>query len=273
MKSGLILGVVTLSLVGSTAGLSAPDTSALLIDAVIRPAETVPLGIPVEGRLGSIVVDIGDEVTAGQFLASLESEVEELDLALARQRTLQSANVESAKVRIERAREQLEAQQALGGIVSEQDLRALRAEQRLAEIELIHAEERRDLAQLEMERAEARLAMRKIVAPFDGVVTERQLSPGQLVDSGNPVLTLVQIDPLKVEVYVPVERLGTIELGDEVWVRPSVNVTDPVRATVERIDPIVHAGSLTFGVELAIPNPDGAIPAGVMCTVNFSENR
>ena len=80
VKSGLILGVVTLSLVGSTAGLSAPDTSALLIDAVIRPAETVPLGIPVEGRLGSIVVDIGDEVTAGQFLASLESEVEELGL-------------------------------------------------------------------------------------------------------------------------------------------------------------------------------------------------
>ena len=79
--------------------------------------------------------------------------------------------------------------------------------------------------------------------------------------------------PYFTEVYVPVERLGTIELGDEVWVRPSVNVTDPVRATVERIDPIVHAGSLTFGVELAIPNPDGAIPAGVMCTVNFSENR
>ena len=272
MKSGLILGVVTLSLVGSTAGLSAPDTSSLRIDALIRPAETVPLGIPVQGRLGSIEVEVGDVVTAGQFLASLESDVEELDLALARQRTLQSAEIESAKVRIEHTDRQLAAQQALGEIVSEQELRALRSEKRLAEIELIHAEERQDIAELEMERAEARLAMRRIDAPFDGVVTERHLSPGQLVDSGNPVLTLVKIDPLKVEVYVPVERLGVIQVGDEVWVRPSIGRTEAVRATIQRIDPMVHAGSRTFGVEVSIPNPDRKIPAGIMCTVSFGEN-
>ena len=47
---------------------------------------------------------------------------------------------------------------------------------------------------------------------------------------------------------------------------------EAVRATIKRIDPMVHAGSRTFGVEVSIPNPDGKIPAGIMCTVSFGES-
>ena len=280
MRNGLLFGILLIPIVGSSAGPSSPvegapggATGAIVegftVDGVIRPSEQVPLGIPVEGRLGEVVVERGEKVTAGQYLASLECEVEEYDLALARSRVTQTAEIESARVRISHARESLEAQQALEGLVSEQELRVLRTDRRLAEIELIHAEERRQVAELEVARAEARLAQRRISSPFDGIVTEKHLSPGQLVDSGHPVLTVVKIDPLHVETYVPVEWLGRVAMGDTAVVHSEAPGSTPLAATIELVDPVVDAASHTFGVRLTVPNPDGTITAGVRCRVEF----
>ena len=269
MRHGLILGILAMTLLGSTAGLSAPGPGAITVDGVIRPTQTVPLGIPVEGRLGDVVVERGEMVRAGQYLASLECDVEELNLALARRRVEQVAEIESAQVRIAHARESLEAQLALGTLVSQQELRVLRTDRRLAEIELIHAEERREIARLEFARAEARLAQRKIVSPFDGIVTGRHVSPGQLVDSGRPVLTVVRIDPLHVEAYLPVEFLGSIEVGDKATIESEAPGSEPFIGTVDIIDPVVDAASHTIGIRLVVPNPNGAITAGVRCRVDF----
>lgn len=269
MRHGLLLGVLSICLVGSTAGLSAPGSPGLTVDGIIHPTQMLPLGIPVEGRLGDVAVERGDTVRAGQYLASLECEVEELDLSLARSRTEQVAEVESAQVRISHARELLEAQRALGSLVSAQELRVLQTDQRLAEIELVHAQERRTIARLEVERAEARLAQRRIESPFDGIVTHRHLSPGQLVDSANPVLTVAKIDPLRVEAYLPIEWLGSVEVGETALVVSEAPGSVPVEATIEIIDRVVDAASHTFGVRLTVPNPEGTIVAGLRCQVQF----
>ncbi len=273
VRHGLLLGILSVSLLGSTAGLSAPGPDGIFVDGVIRPTETVPLGIPVEGRLGEVVVERGETVLAGQYLASLECDVEELNLALARRRVEQIAEIESAQVRISHARESLESQLALGTLVSQQELRVLRTDRRLAEIELIHAEERREIARLEFSRAEAHLAQRKILSPFDGIVVRRHVSPGQLVDSGKPVLTVVRIDPLHIETYLPVEHLGSISVGDTAIVQSEAPGSPPIIATVDIIDPVVDAASHTIGVRLTVPNPDGEITAGVRCRVQFGEKH
>jgi RND family efflux transporter MFP subunit len=253
----------------AAAGAAAPETPIGPFDGVIHPAVTAPLGVPLDGRLGVVVVDRGDAVRAGQVLASLECEVEELDLALAEENAARTSDVEAARVRIEHTKALLEARRRLGGIVSGDDLRTLETEERLAELSLVEAEERRRIAALEVDRSRARLALRKIVSPCDGVVTARHRSPGELVDATTAVLTVARIDPLRVETIVPVEFLGRIVPGSEAVVTSAAPRAPVLRAKVERIDPVVDPASHTFGVRLALPNPDGRIAAGVRCHVRF----
>ena len=254
---------------GARGGAASPPVPIGPFDGVIRPTSTVPLGIPLEGRLASVLVDRGDPVRAGELLASLECEVEELDIALAERNAARVADVEAARVRIEHSRSLLEARQSLSGLVAEEELRVLRTEQRLAEIALVEAEERRRIAALEVDRARARLALRRIESPFDGVVTVRHKSSGELVDAASPVLTVAKIDPLRVETIIPVEHLGRIAAGDEAIVISAAPGAPELRARVERVDAVVDPASHTFGVRLALPNPDGRIAAGVRCTVRF----
>jgi RND family efflux transporter MFP subunit len=263
----------TLGLIGSTPGSA--DSPAVLplgpFHGVIRPTVTVPLGIPVEGRLAEVLVEPGDTVRAGQPLAALESAVEELDLALARVRAARVSELDAARVRIEDISQSLAARQNLTGIIAEEELRSLRTDQRLAEIALVEAEERQRIAELEVERASARLALRRILSPFDGIVTERHLSPGELVDSGKPVLTVAQIDPLSIDSYLPVEFLDRIAVGDEAEVTPEIPGQLVIVARVERIDAIVDPASHTFGVRLTVENAAKRVPAGVRCRVRFGQ--
>jgi multidrug efflux pump subunit AcrA (membrane-fusion protein) len=148
-------------------------------------------------------------------------------------------------------------------------MRTLETEQRLAELALVEAEERRRIAVLEVDRARARLELRRIASPFDGVVTARHRNPGELVDATTPVLTVARIHPLRVETIVPVEHLGRIAPGSEAVVISAAPGAPSLRAVVERVDPVVDPASHTFGVRLALPNPDGRIAAGVRCHVRF----
>jgi multidrug efflux pump subunit AcrA (membrane-fusion protein) len=125
------------------------------------------------------------------------------------------------------------------------------------------------MAAIDVERARARLALRRIESPFDGVVTIRHRSPGELVDATTPVLTVARIDPLRVETIVPVEFLGRISQGDEALILSAAPGAGELRARVERVDAVVDPASHTFGVRLELPNPGGRIVAGVRCTVRF----
>lgn len=126
----------------------------------------------------------------------------------------------------------------------------------------------RRLAELELQRAAAALSLRAIRSPITGVVTERLLSPGELVRQ-NPILKVAQIDPLRVEVFAPVSLLGKIAVGMKAQVMPEapVNGVHPARVTV--VDRVIEAAGGTFGVRLELPNPDYRLPAGLRCRVRF----
>lgn len=82
-------------------------------------------------------------------------------------------------------------------------------------------------------------------------------------------MKLAQINPLNVEVVMPVEIFGTIHVGmtGEVNLEPLIKGRFRARVTV--VDRVVDAASGTFGVRLELPNPDFAIPAGIKCMVTI----
>ena len=105
-------------------------------------------------------------------------------------------------------------------------------------------------------------------SPITGVVVERFQSPGEFA-SAKPILKLAQLDPLRVEVFVPASLLGKIAVGMRAEVMPDAPVHGVYKARVTVVDRVVDAASSTFGVRLELPNRAYRLPAGPKCTVRF----
>jgi membrane fusion protein (multidrug efflux system) len=132
-----------------------------------------------------------------------------------------------------------------------------------------HAElSNRRLADLELQRTVAEVALRTIKSPINGVVVERFMHPGEFPKQ-EKILKLAQIDPLRVDVYAPVAMLGKVAVGKTVYVKPEPPLTGEYPAKVTVVDRVVDAASGTFGVRLELPNRDLKLPAGLKCTIRF----
>lgn len=128
----------------------------------------------------------------------------------------------------------------------------------------------RRLADLELNRTTAEVALRTLKSPINGVVVERYMHPGEFPKQER-VLKLAQIDPLRVEVYAPVALLGKIAVGMTGLVKPEEPVKGEYQGKVTVVDKVVDAASGTFGVRMEVPNPDMKLPAGLKCTVRFTK--
>ena len=128
------------------------------------------------------------------------------------------------------------------------------------------------ILQLELKQAVAVLEQRRIISPFDGIVVERVLSPGEYVTEQSHVFSVAKTDVLHVEVFVPIELFGKITTGMRATVRPEQPVGGQHTAKVAIVDPTIDSASGTFGVRLELPNSDRALPAGLKCRINFLPN-
>src|SRR5205823_8795245 len=103
------------------------------------------------------------------------------------------------------------------------------------------------------------------------VVVEVLLKPGEFgaITFKDPIMKLAEIDPLHVEVVLPVSMYGKVRPGQRAAVMPEMPVGGRYETTVKVVDRVVDAASGTFGVRLELANGKRAIPAGVRCKVTF----
>jgi RND family efflux transporter MFP subunit len=213
-------------------------------ECLITPHIVVAVGSPVAGVLESVEIERGDRVRAGQVIARLRSGVERAAVDLAK------ARAEFEQRRVAR-NEDLDQDE----LISAHDRDEMLTQSVIAEIQLAEANEL--------------LEMRTIRSPLDGVVVERSHSPGELIQEA-PIATIAQIDPLNVEVVLPVALFGSVAVGDVAEVVPAEPIGGTHSAKVVIVDRVVDAASATFGVRLELPNRSAALPAGVQCRVRFS---
>ncbi len=242
---------------------------------ILKPHVSVQLGSPVSGVLSATLVDRGDTVRQGQVVARIESSVEQATLALDRLRASNDSaiNVERADHELmvrEAQRKQFLVDQKVANLNS---LDELQTKVREGELRVQQAEMDQRLAALTAERSERALALKQIRSPVDGVVIERKLSAGEYIFEQTSIMTIAQIDPLNVELVVPLDQFGAIRIGAVATVHPAAPVGGAYPARVEVVDPVIDAASNTFGVRLILANPDHAIPAGIRCTVQWQASR
>lgn len=223
------------------------------------------------GVIETFMVDRGDSVTKGQPLLKLESGVEQTTVDLMRTRANMDAEVEQARLDLEYARRKLNRVGELHGknmvSLEEQDTAATEAAR--AEAQLNQVRHQQAVLVVEYEQARRKLDLRTIRSPIDGVVIERLLNVGESVED-RPIIRLAQLDPLSVEVILPAEQFGTIQVGDRAQVTPRLRgFATPRSAEVVVVDRVIDAASDTFGVRLQVDNEGNRIPGGVRCDVRF----
>lgn len=210
---------------------------------LLEPYMTVDLGSPVRGVLSEVLVVRGDIVNKGDIVARIDSRAQRAAVALAVSRA------EFAQRRIVR-NEELVKEDLLSN--QEKDEMATESE----------------LALLELEQARTNLDLRNIKSPINGVVVKNVRTQGEFVDD-TEILVLAQIDPLNVEVVVPVAYFGQVSEGMQATVIPEAPLDNTYTATVVVVDKVIDAASGTFRVRLQIPNKDLKIPSGLRCDLKF----
>ncbi len=239
-------------------------------DCLIEPSQVVEVRAPVDGIIAAVFARRGDMVRKGQVLVELQSTAERSAVEGARFRAQMDGQIASARSRLDyatlKARRASELQRE--NFASTQARDEAEAERRLAESELAAAIEGRELARIEYRRAAETLALRTLVAPFNGVVLDRMLHPGDLAEAGSgrkPVLKVAQIDPLNVDIVLPASLHAVVKQGARAVVSPRGAQAQHV-ATVAVVDRVIDPASGTFVVRLELPNPKYEILGGVRCT-------
>ena len=243
---------------------------------IIKPHVSVQLGSAVSGVLSATLVDRGDRVTRGQIVAQIESSVEQATLALDRIRAANDSAIKVEQADMELNMREADRKKSLvdKGIANQNSLDELETKVREGELRVQQARTEQHLAALTAERSERSLALKQIRSPVDGVVIERKLSAGEYIYEQTSIMTIAQVDPLNVELVLPLERYGQVKIGSMATVHPVAPVGGSFAATVAVVDSVIDAASDTFGVRLMLPNPDDLIPAGIRCTVEWpNENQ
>lgn len=255
----------------ATAAVAAPVPD---FDCLIEPAQVVEVRSPVVGLLQQVHARRGEAIREGQVLVTIESSVERSAAESARYRaqtqgTLQLARnkLAAAKAKARRMAELFEEE-----FVSAQARDDAAAEARLAEAELVTAEENAELARLEHRQTLDQLNRRVIKSPFDGVVMDQYLHPGALVDGGEgkkPILKIAQTQPLAVQAILPFRFFPQLRVGQRVTVLPEKPFGGELAATIASVDRVVDAAAGTFGVVVNLPNARNQLPGGIRCKLRI----
>jgi RND family efflux transporter MFP subunit len=266
-------------------------TSRLHSNATLSAFEETDLFAKVPGYLSEVKVDIGDHVKAGQVLAVIdipetEKELRENEAQLeARRQALNSATrqVERAKADLALQQVTFKRQEYLNKErwASDQALDEIRAKAGISQADLGLAEANRDLAAAQVDFASATvektkvlLAYAKITAPFDGVVAQRLVNRGDLVQAAtstraSPLFKLERIDIIRVFSDVPENDVPYVHVGGRASVKPIGLAGDPIKGTVTRFAFRLDPETRNMRTEIDLPNLDERLYPGMYAEVSL----
>ena len=212
------------------------------------------------------VKDIGSTVKKGDLLAEItapEIDQEFAQAVSARDQAAASASLAKSTADRWQALRQRDA-------VTQQDLDERLSTYNQAAANLAAAE-------ANMGRLRKLQGFNQVVAPFDGVVTRRNVDVGDLVNAGNggigqALFAVAQVDPLRLYVYVPQVYAHQIKIGDAVTVTLAERVGEQYRGTVARTARAIDTATRTMQVEIRVPNPSNTLITGSYVQVTLPIN-
>jgi RND family efflux transporter MFP subunit len=232
------------------------------------------------GYIDKREVDIGDHVKQGQLLAGIIAP--ELDQ--------QIAQGEATLGQLKAALQQAQANRDLAKVTWDRDSPLVSkgwvtAQQGTVDVQTLKAQEAAvGVAQANVTAQEAQLGVlhqqklyQSVVAPFDGVITQRNVDIGTLVQadatSGTFMFTIMQSNVIRTQVFVPQDQAFGLSPGVDAVVHVPEIPDRTFSGKVTRIANALQPGTRTLLTEVDIPNPDGALTPGIYCTIELQIPR
>ncbi len=235
-----------------------PATSQLTVHlpATLRGNEEGVIYARTGGYVSRWHSEIGDPVQRGDVLATLSAPEQEQELLQAR------AAREQTRARASLARTSLQRWEAQRHVVSQQQFEEKRSEAEQADADL-------NAAEANVQRLENLLALQKVRAPFDGVITRRRVDTGALVIAGvTELFSIAQVKPLRLTLWVPQSYASDVRVGQQVSISVA-GVQQRFTGTIEHVSGAIDTATRARQVEIAVPNEDGRLLPGAYAEVGL----
>jgi membrane fusion protein (multidrug efflux system) len=290
-RAGLMVSLAAVGLTG--AATSVAQTRVEIVRVVSKPVErtvklpgefqpylAVPIYAKVSGFVQRANVDRGSVVKQGQILATLEApemlaqivEAESKAQALELQRAEAEAKLASAQSTFER----LKAASTTPGVVAENDVVVAQKTAEAAQALVRSYENTIKAAQAQVRTVKDLSQYLQLKAPFDGIITERNVHPGALVGPGTgatPLFRLHQVSRLRLVVAVPEALVGAIVPGARVPFTVPAYPGETFHGTVSLVAHDLDPKTRTMPAELEVKNADLRLAAGMYPEVSWPVRR
>lgn len=253
-----------MQLIASEVTTVAPQTltRTVRVTGTLAPLEQTIVSAQVSGRIVSINVRPGDAVSRGDVLIELDREALEIQFEQ------QSSTAEATRAQLALAEQQLQRTQEL---IERGSSTVSGLEQAQSNVDALRA----NLAALTSQVQSARNALENatVTATADGVVAQRSVEPGQTVQPGTNLFTVVDLSRLQFNAAAP--------LGSSAYIRPGQTVAITVEGVpnrsfhgvVERVNPVAESGTRTIPVYIVLENLNDLLRGGAFATGQITTSQ
>ena len=251
-----------------------PSVRAEEVQAITAPSADIALSFVTAGRISKVLVKPGDRIPKGHMLARLDDGPEQIQAqqfkVQAEDKTrIMAAEAELAQKKVDLEKVKLAMRQ---GAASDWEIEHLRLSVRIAELSLKAAILEHEQNQRRYAQAVSQLARMRLIAPIAGHVEKVIVETGEAVKTLGAVIQLVNIDPLWIDVPVPLSLAKNLALAQEVTVLyPGAEEAESTNGRIIHISTVADAASDTLKVRIEAANPNNR-PAGERVSVRFIQD-
>jgi len=246
------------------------------VEAITKPSADILLSFVNGGRILKVLVKEGDVVKKGQLLSRQEDEVELIQLQQLEAKAKDTTQIALVEAELAQKREDLKKLQwaKKEGAATDWEIEhsALNVQTSELSLGLTKFEHEQDL--LRRDELKARLDRLRLFSPITGRVEEVAIEPGETAEGLAPLIRVVKVDPLWIDVPVPLAKARELKRQQAVYVTFPDSLgqdgKEPVEGRIKNIAVVADAASDTLRIRVEVPNPS-LRPAGERVSVSFED--
>ena len=244
------------------------------VEAITRPSQDVVLSFVRPGQVAEVLVKEGDTVKAGQVLMRLDDKAEQVQMEQLKAQADDTTRLQAAEAQLAQRRVDLRKTEVANkqGAATDLEVDHARLDVKIADLSLELAKFEQSQAQMKYREAAAQIERMRITSPIDGVVERLLVEPGESVEAAEKIAQVVQIDPLWVDVPVPLDEARSLTKGASnalvEFDRDVPSRKSTIAGKIIHIAAVADSASKTLTVRVECPNPSKR-PAGEHVYLSF----
>lgn len=247
-------------------------TQTIVATATVAPDREAHISSKIAGRLEEIRVREGDRIKKGEIVFKLE----QTDLLLAlkaaeAQLSIAKASLNEARLNMENISREKDRLNRLfeKNAISQQKNDDINSAYLLAQNKVDLAQAQLRAAETNLAQAKERLEESQVKAPFSGLVFKKMANAGEMIQAGMPIISLMDIDRVKLEVDIAEVNLMLVKKGATATVRVDALGSRVFKGNITRIYPRINPINRTFRMEVEIDNSEYHLKPGMFARLDI----